>query len=96
MSCKNSYCGGCRALNAICFSPWHSPPGFREWMPKWLKSGFIASNGKPVKNAPLIRYLSALLDQRAREGQKVRPAHFHLFCFSPPLCVRPTRSTFST
>ena len=50
-------------------------------MPKWLKSGFIASNGKPVKNAPLIRYLSALLDQRAREGQKARPAHFH-FSFS--------------
>ncbi|PIL28019.1 hypothetical protein GSI_09870 [Ganoderma sinense ZZ0214-1] len=45
---------------------------FREWMPKWLKSGFVASNGKPVKNAPLIRYLSALLDQRAREGQKAR------------------------
>ncbi|KAI1787469.1 ribonuclease H-like domain-containing protein, partial [Ganoderma leucocontextum] len=44
---------------------------FREWMPKWVRSGFIASNGKPVKNAPLIRYLSALLDQRAREGQKI-------------------------
>ncbi|KAI0746188.1 ribonuclease H-like domain-containing protein [Earliella scabrosa] len=46
---------------------------FREWMPKWLRNGFKSSTGQPVKNAPLIRYLSALLDLRAREGQKVPP-----------------------
>ena len=45
--------------------------GFREWMPKWIRNSFKTSTGEPVKNAPLIRYLSALLDQRAREGQKV-------------------------
>ena len=45
--------------------------GFREWMPKWIRNNFKTSTGEPVKNAPLIRYLSALLDQRAREGQKV-------------------------
>ncbi|RPD56755.1 ribonuclease H-like protein [Lentinus tigrinus ALCF2SS1-6] len=44
---------------------------FREWMPKWLNNNFKTSTGEPVKNAPLIRYLAALLDQRAREGQKV-------------------------
>ncbi len=41
-------------------------------MPKWLKNGFKSSTGEPVKNAPLIRYLSAQLDFRAREGQKVQ------------------------
>ncbi|KAI1783131.1 hypothetical protein LXA43DRAFT_904188 [Ganoderma leucocontextum] len=46
-------------------------------MPKWLRSGFVASNGKPVKNAPLIRYLSALLDQRACEGQKARHTYYY-------------------
>ncbi|TBU44552.1 hypothetical protein BD309DRAFT_958212 [Dichomitus squalens] len=40
-------------------------------MPKWMRNNFVSVNGQPVKNAPLIRYLSALLDQRAREGQKV-------------------------
>ncbi|KAI0779253.1 hypothetical protein C8Q74DRAFT_1258028 [Fomes fomentarius] len=40
-------------------------------MPKWLKNGFKSSTGEPAKNAPLIRYLSALLDFRAREGQKI-------------------------
>ena len=40
-------------------------------MPKWLQNNFVSSTGQPVKNAPLIRYLSALLDQRARRGQKV-------------------------
>ncbi|RPD52949.1 hypothetical protein L226DRAFT_517508 [Lentinus tigrinus ALCF2SS1-7] len=41
---------------------------FRQWMPKWLHNGFKMSTREPVKNAPLIRYL---LNQRAREGQKV-------------------------
>ena len=45
--------------------------GFREWMPKWLKNNFLTASKEPVKNAPLIRYLSALLDLRARRGQKV-------------------------
>ena len=40
-------------------------------MPKWLKNNFVTSSKEPVKNAPLIRYLSALLDLRARRGQKV-------------------------
>lgn len=40
-------------------------------MPKWLKNNFRTASGEPVKNASLIRYLSALLDLRAREGQKV-------------------------
>ncbi|RDX40698.1 hypothetical protein OH76DRAFT_310119 [Lentinus brumalis] len=43
----------------------------RKWMPKRLRNNFKSSTGEPVTNTPLIRYLCALLDQRAREGQKV-------------------------
>ncbi|KAI9057956.1 ribonuclease H-like protein [Trametes sanguinea] len=49
----------------------HRSSGFRHWMPKWIANSFRTSSGEPVKNAPLIRYLSALLDERARHGQKV-------------------------
>lgn len=41
-------------------------------MPGWVKNGFINSSKEPVKNAPLIRYISAQLDARARRGQQVR------------------------
>ncbi|KAH9938826.1 ribonuclease H-like domain-containing protein [Epithele typhae] len=44
---------------------------FREWLPKWKRSNFKTSSGEPVKNRSLILYLDALLDQRARRGQKV-------------------------
>ena len=40
------------------------------WLPRWLNNNF-RSTGQPVKNAPLICYLSARLDLRARHGQKV-------------------------
>lgn len=40
-------------------------------MPKWLQKGFVSSKGEPIKNEALIRYLSALLDERARGGQRV-------------------------
>ncbi|KAH9952007.1 ribonuclease H-like domain-containing protein [Amylocystis lapponica] len=45
---------------------------FQEWMPKWLASGWKNAAGAPVKNAPLIRYLSALLGVRGRAGQRVQ------------------------
>jgi len=48
---------------------------FKSWLPKWLTNGFTATSGNPVKNAPLIRYISALLDDRARNGHKVRLQH---------------------
>ncbi|KAF7347514.1 Ribonuclease H [Mycena venus] len=38
---------------------------FQEWLPKWRTNGFRTSTGDPVKNAALIRYLSAHLDARA-------------------------------
>ncbi|KAF9806641.1 hypothetical protein IEO21_08622 [Rhodonia placenta] len=44
---------------------------FQSWMPKWLQKGFVTLKGKPIKNEALIRYLSALLDERARGGQRV-------------------------
>jgi hypothetical protein len=46
--------------------------GFKSWLPKWLKNGFTTAAGKHVKNAPLIRYLSALLNDRVRNGHEVR------------------------
>lgn len=49
-------------------------------MPKWLKNNFKTASGEPVKNAPLIRYLSALLDLRAREGQKVTASTLPQLC----------------
>ncbi|KAH9832886.1 ribonuclease H-like domain-containing protein [Rhodofomes roseus] len=45
---------------------------FQNWLPGWEARKWINSKGEPVKNKELIRYLSALLDQRALEGQKVR------------------------
>ncbi|KAJ7651556.1 ribonuclease H-like domain-containing protein, partial [Mycena polygramma] len=45
---------------------------FKEWVPKWIKNGWVTSSKEPVKNAPLIKYLSAHLDARALHGQKVR------------------------
>ena len=35
----------------------------------------MSASRQPVKNAPLIRYLSALLDARAHQGQRVRLQH---------------------
>lgn len=46
--------------------------GFQKWLPKWLTNGFTTAAGKPVKNALLIRYISALLDHRARHEHNVR------------------------
>ncbi|KAJ7361350.1 ribonuclease H-like domain-containing protein [Mycena albidolilacea] len=45
---------------------------FKEWLPKWISNGFVTSNKDPVKNAPLIRYISTHLDARARRGQRVK------------------------
>ncbi|KAJ7681872.1 ribonuclease H-like domain-containing protein [Mycena polygramma] len=46
--------------------------GFKEWLPKWVKNGWATSSREPIKNAPLIKYLSAHLDARALRSQKVR------------------------
>jgi len=45
---------------------------FQTWLPGWIARKWKNSKGEPVKNRQLIQYLSALLDQRALEGQKVR------------------------
>jgi len=44
-------------------------------LPKWSLNGFRTANGEPVKNAPLIRYLAALLYAREKAGAKVRFKH---------------------
>jgi hypothetical protein len=35
--------------------------GIELWLPKWRLNDFRTANGKPVKNLPLILYLSELL-----------------------------------
>jgi len=48
-----------------------------EWLPKWRLNGFCTANGEPVKNLPLILYLSELLSAkpaRTFRFEKV-PAH---------------------
>ncbi|EAU92310.2 hypothetical protein CC1G_00529 [Coprinopsis cinerea okayama7 len=42
------------------------------WLPGWVKRGWKNAKGEPVKNAPIIRLISAHLDRRAQLGQKVR------------------------
>ena len=46
--------------------------GFQSWLPKWRKNNFRTASGGPVKNLGIIQYLSALLDVRAKSGQKIR------------------------
>lgn len=51
--------------------------GIEEWLPKWRLNGFRTANGEPVKNLPLILYLSELLSAkpaRTFRFEKV-PAH---------------------
>ncbi|KAK7063903.1 ribonuclease H-like domain-containing protein [Favolaschia claudopus] len=45
---------------------------FEDWLPGWIRNGWRTSNNEPVKNVGVIKYLAALLDTRARRGQKVR------------------------
>lgn len=46
--------------------------GFKQWLPNWIRNNFRSTSGAPIKNVGIIRYLSAHLDVRARNGQKVR------------------------
>ncbi|KAJ7150374.1 ribonuclease H-like domain-containing protein [Mycena filopes] len=48
---------------------------FKNWIQNWIKRGWVTANKEPVKNAALIRYISAQLDARARRGQRVRLQH---------------------
>lgn len=52
----------------------HLYTGFQTWLPGWKAKNWRNAKGEPVKNRELIEYLSALLDRRALEGQKVRPS----------------------
>lgn len=59
----------------ICFranSVLKNKVGFEQWLPKWRRNGFKTTNGEPVRNAGIIRYLSALLEERGRRGQQIR------------------------
>ncbi|KAK7688797.1 hypothetical protein QCA50_008337 [Cerrena zonata] len=44
---------------------------FKEWLPKWRTNGFKTSTGGDVNNAGIIKYIDALLTERAKLGQKV-------------------------
>ncbi|KIJ22189.1 hypothetical protein PAXINDRAFT_65542 [Paxillus involutus ATCC 200175] len=49
--------------------------GVSSWIFKWMNNGFLASDGKPVKNRALIKYLAALLHARRTTSQTVEFKH---------------------
>ena len=53
-------------------NPPNKHTGFQSWLPKWRENNFRTTSGAPVKNLGIIQYLSALLDARAKSGQKIR------------------------
>ncbi|KAN0100219.1 Ribonuclease H-like domain containing protein [Tylopilus felleus] len=46
-----------------------------SWIFKWMRNGFLAADGKPVKNRFLIQYLAALLHVRRKTSQTVEFKH---------------------
>ncbi|KAF8433511.1 ribonuclease H-like domain-containing protein [Boletus edulis BED1] len=46
-----------------------------SWIFNWMRNGFLAADGKPVKNRALIRYLAALLHVRRKTSQTVEFKH---------------------
>ena len=59
-------------LSPSCISDEHGSIGFQNWISNWSRNGWVNSSKEPVKNVGIIRYISALLDLRAKSGQKVR------------------------
>ena len=59
-------------LSPSCRSDEHGSVGFQNWISNWSRNGWVNSSKEPVKNVGIIRYISALLDLRAKSGQKVR------------------------
>lgn len=49
--------------------------GVTLWIFNWMRNGFLASDGKPVKNRTLIKYLAALLHARRKMSQTVEFKH---------------------
>lgn len=45
--------------------------GFKSWIDNWVKRGWKSATGAPVKNAGIIRCISAHLNIRGKMGQKV-------------------------
>ncbi|KAJ6601449.1 ribonuclease H-like protein [Mycena vulgaris] len=50
----------------------YSKKCFGEWIHGWIKRNWRTATGEAVKNAPLIKYIHAHLDARARRGQRMR------------------------
>lgn len=46
-----------------------------SWIFKWIQNGFLAADGRPVKNRGLIKYLAALLHARRTTSQTVEFEH---------------------
>ncbi|KIM70093.1 hypothetical protein SCLCIDRAFT_504560 [Scleroderma citrinum Foug A] len=46
-----------------------------SWIFKWMQNGFLAADGRPVKNRGLIKYLAALLHARRVASQTVEFEH---------------------
>jgi hypothetical protein len=49
--------------------------GFEEWISNWTRNGWKTSNGDPVKNSEIIRYISSCLRLRGMNKQKVLFEH---------------------
>ncbi|TFK26659.1 ribonuclease H-like protein, partial [Coprinopsis marcescibilis] len=46
-----------------------------DWMPNWIRNNWMNSSKEPVKNAGIIRLISAHLDLRGQRGQQIRFDH---------------------
>ncbi|KAI6154013.1 ribonuclease H-like protein [Pisolithus tinctorius] len=63
----------------VSYFAWHdlTVPGYRvtSWIFKWMTNGFRTSDGQPVKNRPVLKYLAALLHARHITSQTVEFKH---------------------
>lgn len=73
----SKYSIGCECITLDTRPMWSSTTrlchmaGVQQWLPKWRVNGFLTSKGEPVKNAGVIKYLSALLQERRARGLEV-------------------------
>lgn len=54
------------------------PTGIEQWLPKWHQNNFRTSSGEPVKNQPLILYLSELLSAKPPKTFRFEKVKAHI------------------
>ncbi|KAJ7766891.1 hypothetical protein B0H16DRAFT_1882873 [Mycena metata] len=62
---------GTRPLQIVSTSK-YATDCINSWLARWLTNGFKAQNREPIKHEPLLRCISAHLDERRHIGQAVR------------------------